>query len=75
MPNHDAGFKKIFSQPEAIEKLIRGFVSHEWVEKIDFSTLRLLPTEKISNRLDKWFHDFAWRVNVAGKFCGGVVSG
>ncbi|NLN63118.1 MAG: Rpn family recombination-promoting nuclease/putative transposase, partial [Myxococcales bacterium] len=65
MSNHDAGFKKIFSQPEAIEKLIRGFVSHEWVEKIDFSTLRLLPTEKISNRLDKRFHDIVWRVNVA----------
>jgi predicted transposase YdaD len=65
LSNHDAGFKKIFSQPEAIEKLIRGFVSHEWVEKIDFSTLRLLPTEKISNRLDKRFHDIVWRVNVA----------
>jgi hypothetical protein len=41
---HDQGNKRLFSHPQAVEELLRGFLRADWVEKLDLSTL-----ERVNN--------------------------
>ena len=41
--DHDHSYKLLFSHPEMVADLIRGFVREDWVEHLDFSSL-----EKVS---------------------------
>ncbi|NLY41215.1 MAG: Rpn family recombination-promoting nuclease/putative transposase, partial [Desulfovibrionales bacterium] len=36
---HDGSYKNLFSHKEMVETLIRDFVSEDWVDQVDFSTL------------------------------------
>lgn len=38
-PEHDRGYRRLFSHPESIEELLRGFVEEDWVRGLDFSSL------------------------------------
>jgi len=40
---HDYSYKLLFSNPEIVEDLLRGFVKEPWVDELDFATL-----EKVS---------------------------
>jgi hypothetical protein len=40
---HDSGYKSLFSHPEMVEDLLRGFAHEDWVRDLDFSTLEELP--------------------------------
>ena len=48
---HDRVYKRLFSDPRVVEDLLRGFVPVEWVERLDFTTLRRLPAEYVSREL------------------------
>src|SRR6185503_17132957 len=37
--DHDNGYKMLFSHPEMVADLLRGFVREDWVKELDFSTL------------------------------------
>ena len=39
MADHDSGYKLLFSHPQMVEELLRGFVQEPWVEDLDFGTL------------------------------------
>ena len=43
MTEHDGSYKHIFSHPEMVADLLRGFVHEDWVARLDYGTL-----EKVS---------------------------
>lgn len=40
MTKHDGSYKSIFSHPEVVADLLRGFVPEDWVGQIDFAMLQ-----------------------------------
>jgi hypothetical protein len=65
--DHDHGYKRLFSHPQAVEELIRGFLRPDWVESLDLSTLERVGNELISDDLRVRRSDVIWRVRRKGK--------
>ena len=61
---HDETYKKLFAFPRMVEDLLRGFVAGLRVDDIDFSTLRKLPAEYVSDDLLKRHGDAVWQVRL-----------
>ena len=61
---HDENYKRIFASPRVIEDLLRGFVPGDWLDEVDYTTLRKLSTEYISDELLKRHGDNVWRVRL-----------
>lgn len=62
MTEHDHGYKRLFSHPEMICDLLRGFVPADWIADLDFATLEKYPTEFIDDRWHNRRSDVIWRV-------------
>ena len=60
----DEIYKRLFAFPRMVEDLMRGFAAHEWAAAIDFSTLRKLPAEYVSDELRKRVGDTVWAVRI-----------
>ena len=62
MGDIDNAYKQLFSHPEMVRDLLRGFVQEAWVKQLDFSTLEKVggsyATDDIRDRED----DILWRV-------------
>ncbi|MYJ94183.1 MAG: transposase [Proteobacteria bacterium] len=56
----DEIYKKLFAFPRMVEDLMRGFAARGWAVTIDFSTLRKLPAEFVSDELLKRHGDTVW---------------
>src|SRR5436309_15926794 len=56
----DSGYKLLFSHPEMIEDLIRGFVREDWVRDLDFSTLEKVPGNYVAPNLMPRESDVVW---------------
>jgi len=65
--DHDHGYKRLFSHPQAVEELIRGFLRPDWVESLDLSTLERVGNELVSDDLRARRSDVIWRVRRKGK--------
>lgn len=65
---HDHGYKRLFSHPQAVEELIRGFLRPEWAEGLDFSTLERVGNEFISDDLRERHSDVIWRMRRKGEW-------
>ena len=61
-PMQDPNYKRLFSFPRMVEDLLRGFLPGDWLAELDFSTLRKLPTEYVSDELLKRHGDCVWRL-------------
>ena len=61
---HDEIYKRLFGFPRMVEDLMRGFAAREWAAAIDFSTLRKLPAEYVSDELRKRIGDTVWAVRL-----------
>ncbi len=59
---HDPVYRRIFSNPRMIEDVLRRFVTGPWIQKLDCSTLELVPTRYVSRFLDQRESDVVWRV-------------
>jgi predicted transposase/invertase (TIGR01784 family) len=72
MPNggavaeQDSGYKLLFSHPEMVEDLIRGFVHEEWVRDLDFSTLEKVPGNYVAPNLMPRESDVVWKLRWKG---------
>ena len=62
MPTHDPAYKQLFSHPEMVADLLRGYVHEAWVGQIDFATLERVPDSFISDDLREREDDIIWRV-------------
>lgn len=68
--NHDHSYKLLFTHPEMVADLLRGFVREDWVAELDFSTLEKAGGSYVSDDLREREDDIIWRVrwkNVQGK--------
>ena len=59
---HDERYKTIFAFPRMVEDLVRGFAAREWAGELDFSTLRKLPSEYVSDKRLTRRSDSVWQV-------------
>ena len=62
MTDHDGAYKHIFSHPEIVTDLLRGFVCEDWVEQIDYATLEKVSGSYIADDLRDRADDIIWRV-------------
>jgi predicted transposase YdaD len=60
--DHDSGYKLLFSHPDMVEDLLRGFVKEDWVQQLDFSTLEKDSGHYVSDDLRQREDDVVWRV-------------
>jgi len=60
--DHDNGYKRLFSHPEMIADLLRGFVREDWVRDLDFSTLEKVSSSYVTPELRSREGDVVWRV-------------
>jgi len=61
---YDEANKRLFSEPQMIKDLIKGFVKDTWIEDLDFSTLDRINASFISSNdeLKKRDGDMIWKV-------------
>lgn len=62
MADHDGGYKRLFSHPEMMADLLRGFVREDWVADLDFTSLTKYPTTFINEQLRERRDDVIWRL-------------
>jgi hypothetical protein len=65
--DHDNGYKALFSHPEMVADLIRGFVHEDWVRDLDFATLERVEGSFVTPRLQRRESDVIWRVRWGGE--------
>jgi len=69
---HDPGYKRLFSHPQAVEDLFRGFLREDWVARLDLSTLERVGSTFISSDLRERRSDVIWKVRWRGEARGDV---
>ncbi|SEI49997.1 Rpn family recombination-promoting nuclease/putative transposase [Nitrosomonas eutropha] len=60
--NHDHGYKLLFSHPEMVADLLRGFVREDWIKYLDFSTLEKINGSYVIDDLRERHDDVIWRI-------------
>ncbi len=60
--DHDQSYKLLFSHPEMVADLLRGFVREEWVEHLDFGSLEKVSGTYVADDLREREDDVIWRV-------------
>lgn len=60
--DHDHSYKLLFSHPEMVADLLRGFVRENWVKELDFSTLEKVNGSYVSDDLRERQDDVIWRI-------------
>ncbi len=66
---HDAAYKKLFTDPEMVASLLRRFVPADIVAEMDFSSLEPFPSERIAEDRRERRNDIVWRVRLKESFC------
>jgi len=64
--DHDNGYKALFSHPEMVQDLLRGFVHEDWVGQLDFSTLERVAGSFVAPGLRRRESDVIWRLRWQG---------
>jgi len=61
---YDDRYKTVFAFRRMVKDLLRGFVVRTWVGAIDFSTLRKIPAEYVSDTRLSRRGDVVWQVRI-----------
>ena len=59
---HDGSYRRLFSHTRMVEDLIRRYVDPPWVDRLDFSTLEIVPAHFVSEELEQRESDVVWRL-------------
>lgn len=62
MGDIDNSYKQIFSHPEMVRDLLRGFVREEWVAQLDFATLEKVGGSYVTDDIRDREDDIIWRI-------------
>ncbi len=62
--DHDHSYKLLFSHPEMVADLLRGFVHEDWVKGLDFATLERAGDGYVTDDLRERLDDIVWRVRL-----------
>ena len=60
--DHDHSYKLLFTHPEMVADLLRGFVKEDWIKELDFSTLEKINGSYVSDDLRERHDDVIWRI-------------
>ena len=60
--DHDHSYKLLFSHPEMVADLLRGFVHEPWVGGLDFASLEKVSGSYVTDDLREREDDIIWRV-------------
>ena len=66
LPRYDRAYKRLFTQPEMVEELLRGFLREDWVAGLDFSTLEPVNGSFVGRGLEERHGDLIWRLRWRG---------
>ena len=66
--DHDHSYKLLFSHPEMVADLLRGFVLEDWVKDLDFATLERVSGGYVADDLREREDDIVWRVRFGGEW-------
>ncbi|HZF12996.1 MAG TPA: Rpn family recombination-promoting nuclease/putative transposase [Thermoanaerobaculia bacterium] len=61
MAKHDGGYKLLFSHPEMVADLLRGFLHEAWTESLDLGTLERVRDSYVLADLRERRGDMVWR--------------
>ena len=61
---HDENYKRLFAFPRMVEDLLRVVVTGEWLDEADFTSLRKLSGEYVSDDLRRRHGDTVWRLRL-----------
>ena len=59
---HDHSYKLLFSHPEMVRDLLRGFVNEPWLAELDLDTLEKVSGSYVADDLRDREDDVIWRV-------------
>ena len=62
MGDQNHSYKQMFSHPQMIADLLRGFVPEAWIEQVDFTTLEKVSGSYVTDDLREREDDIIWRV-------------
>jgi len=62
--DHDHSYKLLFSHPEMVADLLRGFVHDDWVKDLDFASLERVGDGYVTDDLRERLDDIVWRVRL-----------
>ena len=60
--SHDNSYKLLFSHPEMVTDLLKGFVKEDWVEQCDFATLEKVSGSYVADDLRDRQDDLIWKI-------------
>ena len=60
----DETYKKLFAFPRMVEDLLRALITGGWIDEADFSTLRKLSADYVSDDLRQRHGDTVWRLRL-----------
>ncbi len=69
---HDPRYKRLFSHPQAVEDLLRGFLREGWAARLDLSTLERVSSSFVSADHRERRSDLIWRVRWRNESRGDV---
>lgn len=64
-PLHDRAYRRLFSHPEMVEHLLRGYFAEPWVEEIDFGSLERRAESYVTDAWGGRSQDVVWRAVAA----------
>ena len=64
----DASYKALFSCPELVRDLLRGYVPGKWLEKADFGSLTRVNASYVSRNNKQRHDDMVWRIDIGGQW-------
>ena len=64
----DSDYRHLFSCPEVVRDLLKGYVPGKWLDDVDFSTLVHVNGSYVSESGKQRHDDVVWRVNIAGRW-------
>ncbi len=59
---HDGSYRRLFSHARMVEDLIYRYVAPPWLDRLDFSTLEMVPAHYVSEELEQRESDIVWRL-------------
>ena len=67
-PEHDSGYKLLFSHPEMVRDLLRDWVPGEWIAEADFSTLERINGSYVADSQKQRHDDMVWRLRLKDRW-------
>lgn len=64
----DASYKLLFSSPDMVRDLVRGFLPQRWLQRLDFGTLQRVACGFVADDLRQRNGDVLWRLRVDGEW-------